>query len=173
MVAEDERQRAVSFENAKPLDSAAFKAFQRKISPYASNKERTGTKIVKDRTEYCTECRKEGHRREGCFKIIGYPDWWPGKKGDKSRGKAAYVETEISPIPGNTENIKPTANMAQKESEQGEWIFDSGCTEYITHLSNTLTNNKDTPFDNPVIIPNGDSIPLKEKENASSQGERK
>nr|GFC54045.1 hypothetical protein [Tanacetum cinerariifolium] len=85
MVAEDERQRAVSFENAKPLDSAAFKAFQRKISPYASNKERTGTKIVKDRTEYCTGCRKEGHRRE------------------------------------------------------------------------------DTPFDNPVIIPNGDSIPVKGK----------
>nr|GFB88750.1 Gag-polypeptide of LTR copia-type [Tanacetum cinerariifolium] len=47
MVAEDERQRAVSSENAKPLDSAAFKAFQRKIAPYASNKERTGTKIVK------------------------------------------------------------------------------------------------------------------------------
>nr|GEV74368.1 Gag-pre-integrase domain, Gag-polypeptide of LTR copia-type [Tanacetum cinerariifolium] len=38
--------------------------------------------------------------------------------------------------------------MAQKESEQGEWIFDSGCTEYITHLSNALTNNKDTPFEN-------------------------
>nr|GFC78708.1 hypothetical protein [Tanacetum cinerariifolium] len=76
MVAEDERQRVVSSENAKPLDSAAFKAFQRKIA------------------------LKEGHRREGCFKIIGYPDWWPEKKGDKSRGKAAYVETEISPILG-------------------------------------------------------------------------
>nr|GEZ51843.1 probable sphingolipid transporter spinster homolog 2 [Tanacetum cinerariifolium] len=43
MVAEDERQRTVSSENVKPLDSAAFKAFQRKIAPYASNKERTGT----------------------------------------------------------------------------------------------------------------------------------
>nr|GFC71921.1 hypothetical protein [Tanacetum cinerariifolium] len=84
MVAEDERQRAVSSENAKPLDSTAFKAFQRKIASYASNKERTGTKIMKDGTEYCTECRKEGHRREGCFKIIGYPDWWPRKKGDCS-----------------------------------------------------------------------------------------
>nr|GEV33132.1 hypothetical protein [Tanacetum cinerariifolium] len=53
--------------------------------------------------------------------------------------------------------------MAQKKSEQGEWIFDSGCTEYITHLSNALTNNKDTPFENHVIIPNGDSIPVKGK----------
>nr|GEY08880.1 hypothetical protein [Tanacetum cinerariifolium] len=53
--------------------------------------------------------------------------------------------------------------MAQKESEQGEWIFDSGCIEYITHLSNALTNNKDTPFENPVIITNGDSIPVKGK----------
>nr|GEW17059.1 hypothetical protein [Tanacetum cinerariifolium] len=80
MVAEDERQRAVSFKNAKPFDSAAFKAFQRKIAPYASNKERTGTKIMKDGTEYCTECRKEGHRREGTTEEE--LDWY----GDMPRG---------------------------------------------------------------------------------------
>nr|GEV90989.1 putative ribonuclease H-like domain-containing protein [Tanacetum cinerariifolium] len=71
-----------------------------------------------------------------CFKLIGYPDWWPGKKGEKSKGKAACVETEMSPIPGlrnedyqlflknfsgtgNAEGVKHVANMAYKESEEG------------------------------------------------------
>ncbi|GJT03495.1 hypothetical protein Tco_0824664 [Tanacetum coccineum] len=78
MVAEDERQRAVSNENINPHESAAFKAFQRRNGPL------------------------DGHKREGCFKLIGYPEWWPGKKGEKTKGKATCVETETSPIPGLT-----------------------------------------------------------------------
>ncbi|KAL7603703.1 hypothetical protein Lser_V15G15127 [Lactuca serriola] len=38
MVTEDERQRVVSNESAKPLESAAFKAFQRRNGPSSSNK---------------------------------------------------------------------------------------------------------------------------------------
>nr|GFC26348.1 Gag-pre-integrase domain, Gag-polypeptide of LTR copia-type [Tanacetum cinerariifolium] len=46
---------------------------------------------------------KTDHKREGCFKLVGYPDWWPGKKDDKAKPKAAYVETGTSPIPGLNE----------------------------------------------------------------------
>ena len=190
MVAEDERNRAVSHEGAKPLESAAFKAFQRRSGPSSSNKERTGTKAVKEGTEHYTEWNRNGHKREGCFKLIGYPEWWPGKKGEKSKRKAACVETETSPIPGlrnedyelflkhfsgtgNVEGIKPTANMAHKENEEGEWILDSGCTEYITHLPNVLINNKDTPFEAHVLIPNGDSIPVEGKGDCVLLGEQK
>ncbi|PWA74906.1 GAG-pre-integrase domain, Gag-polypeptide of LTR copia-type [Artemisia annua] len=180
MVAEDERQRAISNENTSPHESAAFKAFQRWNGPPSTNKERSGTKAVKDGTEHCTECNKDGHKREGCFKLIGYPEWWPGKKGERAKRKAGYVETETSPIPGltnedyqyflkyfsgtgNGEGAKPVANMAHKEDEEGEWILDSGCTEYITCLSNALVNKKTNHFESPVVIPNGDSIPVKGK----------
>ncbi|GKB24599.1 hypothetical protein Tco_0864000 [Tanacetum coccineum] len=74
---------------------------------------------------------------------------WPVKKGENTKGKATC----------NSEGTKPVANMAHKEDEEGEWIFDSGCTEYITYLSDILVNKKTTHFEAPVVIPNGDSIP--------------
>lgn len=48
--------------------------------------------------------------------------------------------------------------MSHRENVEGECIIDSGCTEYITHLPNILVNKKTTPFEAPVVIPNGDSI---------------
>ncbi|GKG44557.1 hypothetical protein Tco_0485995, partial [Tanacetum coccineum] len=80
MVAENERQRVVSNENINPHESTAFKAFQRRNGPPGSNKERSGTKVVKEGIEHCTKCNKYGHKRKGCFKLIGYPEWWPAKK---------------------------------------------------------------------------------------------
>ncbi|GKA96093.1 putative RNA-directed DNA polymerase [Tanacetum coccineum] len=148
--------------------------------PPGSNKERSGTKAVKEGIEHCTECNKDGHKREVCFKLIGYPEWWPKKKGEKTKGNVACVETQTSPITGltnedyryflkhfsetsNSEGTKPVANMAHKEDEEGEWIFDSGSTEYINYLSNILVNKKATHFEAPVVIPNKDSIPVKGK----------
>ena len=127
---------------------------------------------MEEGNKHCTECNRDGHTREGCFKLIGYPEWWPGKKGEKIKGKAACVGAETSPIPGlthedyqlflkhfsgwaNGKNSKPTANMAHKEDFEGEWIIDSGCTEYITHLSNVLVNKKETSLEEPVVIPTG------------------
>ncbi|GKB63927.1 hypothetical protein Tco_0920113 [Tanacetum coccineum] len=156
-------------------------AFQRSNGPPGLNKERSRAKSVEEENKHCTECNKDGHTREGCFKFIGYPEWWPGKKGEKNKGKAACVKTKTDPIPGltyedyqlflkhfsgtgNSEGTKHVSNMAHKEDEEGEWIFDSGCTEYIIYLSDILVNNKATHFEAPVVIPDGDSVPVKRKE---------
>ncbi|GKC40543.1 hypothetical protein Tco_1052927, partial [Tanacetum coccineum] len=121
-------------------DDDLVKAFQaRRMSSW--NKERSRAKSVKEGNKHYTECNKDGHIREGCFKLIGYPEWWPG----------------------NSEGTKSVANMAHKEDEEGEWIFDSGCTKYITYLSDMLVNKKATHFEAPVVIPNGDSILVKGK----------
>nr|GEW41573.1 putative reverse transcriptase, RNA-dependent DNA polymerase, Gag-polypeptide of LTR copia-type [Tanacetum cinerariifolium] len=70
-------------------------------------KERFGKETKQEKenkqNDECTFCNKTGHKREGCFKLVGYPDWWPGKKDDKAKLKAAYVETGTSPIPGLNE----------------------------------------------------------------------
>ncbi|GJT03133.1 hypothetical protein Tco_0824302 [Tanacetum coccineum] len=145
-------------ENRTLHESSAFKAFQRHNGP-GPNKERSKAKFVEEGNKHCTECNKDGHTREGCFKLIGYPEWWLGKKGEKNKCKAAYVKTET----GNSDRTTLVANMAHKEDEEGEWIFDSGCTEYITYLSNILVNKKATHFEAPVVIPNEDSIPVKGK----------
>ncbi|KAM0026082.1 putative RNA-directed DNA polymerase [Helianthus debilis subsp. tardiflorus] len=178
LVAEDERQRNISNEGRMQPEPAAFKAAQRWLA--GRNKEKNGSKIGKESNEHCTFCDRDGHKREGCFKLIGYPEWWQGKKGEKAKAKAACVESHSSPIPGLTnedyqlflrhfggtgkgEGTEPVANMAHKGKEEGEWIFDSGCTAYITYLSNILVSKRVTPFEAPVIIPNGDSIPVKGK----------
>lgn len=107
LVAEDERQRAITTEKKPTIESAAFKAFvptkregflnQRRDKP--TNKDTKRSDIV----EHCTFCGKDGHSREGCFKRIGYPEWWPGnKKREEIKPKAACIDTTSSPIPGLT-----------------------------------------------------------------------
>ncbi|GJZ80943.1 putative RNA-directed DNA polymerase [Tanacetum coccineum] len=123
----------------------------------------------------CTECRKSGHKREGCFKLVGYPDWLPGKKGDKAKPMAACVDTGASPILGisdeqyklfmnffsgvgskNDVETKLEANLAG--NRDNVWVVNSGCTEYITHQLNLLMNQKRTSNEAPVVIPNGSAI---------------
>ncbi|GJT32556.1 hypothetical protein Tco_0922975 [Tanacetum coccineum] len=54
--------------------------------------------------EQCTFCGKDGHNEDGCFKVIGYPDWWPGKDRQwKQRPRTVRVEGELWLTLGITE----------------------------------------------------------------------
>nr|GEV14440.1 hypothetical protein [Tanacetum cinerariifolium] len=86
-------------ENRTPHESTAFKAFQRRNGPPGLNKERSRAKVMEEGNKHCTECNKDGHTHEGCFKLNGYQEWWPGKKGENTKGKAACVKTKPGPIP--------------------------------------------------------------------------
>ncbi|GJW94025.1 probable BOI-related E3 ubiquitin-protein ligase 3 [Tanacetum coccineum] len=97
-------------ENRTPHESAAFKAFQRRNGP---NKEISRGKAVEERNKHRTECNKDGHTREGCFKLIGYPEWWPRKKGEKNKGKAACVKTET-----DSRNAKEKREKINRSSER-------------------------------------------------------
>ncbi|GJT19802.1 putative RNA-directed DNA polymerase [Tanacetum coccineum] len=128
----------------------------------------------------CTNCGKDGHNRDGCFELIGYPDWWPGKgKQDKAKLSAACVEAEKSPIAGlsdfqyqqflkffrnkegaNGEESGPKANLAGNIDKEGKWIFDSGTTEHITHNDSLLKNKRKRGYEQPVTIPNGEAVPV-------------
>ncbi|KAJ0576817.1 putative retrotransposon gag domain, retrotransposon Copia-like protein [Helianthus annuus] len=141
MVAEDERQRAISNENRVAPESAAFKTFQKRHNNFKSPKEKYTTTQEKEskQNDQCTFCGRNSHKREGCFKLVGYPDWWPGKKDDKAKPKAACVDTGTSPIPGiseeqyqafvkffsgsgNNVETKSEANMAGSTYEELDWI---------------------------------------------------
>ncbi|GKF10879.1 hypothetical protein Tco_0048805, partial [Tanacetum coccineum] len=75
--------------------------------------------------------------------MIGYPEW-PRKKGEKNKGKAACVKTETGPIPGLT-----------YEDYQ----------LFLKHFFGTATH-----FEAIVVIPNGDSIPVKGKKDYTLPG---
>ncbi|KAI3808617.1 hypothetical protein L1987_24572 [Smallanthus sonchifolius] len=59
---------------------------------------------------------------------------------------------------GTNVETKPEANMAGNRDDV--WVVDSGCTEYITHQLNLLLNKKKTSNESPVVIPNGNAIPV-------------
>ncbi|KAL7591837.1 hypothetical protein Lser_V15G32331 [Lactuca serriola] len=124
-------------------EPAAFKTFQKGGDPKPMNKETNPkwvNKEVKDkRDEYCTFCNKSGHKRDGCFRLVGYPDWWPGKKTtDKPKTMVAHTGIEESPIPELTkeqyqmfvkhfssskvddETIQ-SANMAEAQHRELDW----------------------------------------------------
>ena len=109
LVAEDEQQRTIATSKRPVREVATFQAsFQGRREQTRSQQEKGWTKTKRgpqvDKTEQCSECGRDGHNRDGCFKIIGYPEWWPGKgKGDKPKPRAAMVETKPCPIPGMTQ----------------------------------------------------------------------
>jgi hypothetical protein len=52
-----------------------------------------------DHQEHCPVCGRDGHKKEGCFKVIGYPDWWPEiLKNEKAKSKVAHVDGEGSTV---------------------------------------------------------------------------
>lgn len=54
----------------------------------------------KDEVEQCTFCGRSGHKKEGCFKHISYPSWWPEKgKKDKGKPKVAMANHELNQVP--------------------------------------------------------------------------
>ncbi|XP_047326493.1 uncharacterized protein LOC124930179 [Impatiens glandulifera] len=46
-------------------------------------------------TLYCTHYKTEGHIQEGCFKLIGYPDWWRGNRVSKAK---AFINAANTPF---------------------------------------------------------------------------
>ncbi|KAI3516445.1 hypothetical protein L1887_15360 [Cichorium endivia] len=180
LVAEDEQQRAVTASRRTTNDSTAFQAFiptkrdQNQTPPKTVRKE--GKKEVGTQAESCNFCGREGHKRDGCFKLIGYPDWWPGK-GKQTKPKAACVEGEQDQTLGlNEEQYKQfatffakkdksplVANMAGKISKEGKWIVDSGATVHITYDNSLLeklsTNRFETPdLSSKALIGMGDRV---------------
>ncbi|XP_056693607.1 uncharacterized protein [Spinacia oleracea] len=70
----------------------------------------------------CDHCDMKGHTKDGCFKLIGYPDWFKGPKGKTVNKLAANVgrieqgAQQDTPFDhdgegGRTGNVKPDTNL--------------------------------------------------------------
>ncbi|XP_076928722.1 uncharacterized protein LOC143592775 [Bidens hawaiensis] len=180
LVKDDEQQKAITGPKKANTEVAAF---QTHVSARRDQANKPKSKEAKSNSgelfEGCTFCGKDGHKKEGCFKRIGYPNWWPGKvKQDKQKPKATCVEKEASPISGmtpaqyqkfveffgnktsmnNKEENVDEANMAGTAGKEGKWVIDSGATEHITCDDTMLKNKTKRKFEPSVTIPNGDAI---------------
>ncbi|XP_076943735.1 uncharacterized protein LOC143614086 [Bidens hawaiensis] len=78
LVYEDEQQRAVSTGKKTNTDSAAFQAFMKRDGAAAAHNQngpKNNKRIIVDKAEHCDFCGKDGHNRDVCFKLVGYPEW--------------------------------------------------------------------------------------------------
>ncbi|XP_023732642.1 uncharacterized protein LOC111880438 [Lactuca sativa] len=97
----DEQQRSIVASKEIHVQHAAFQTHSRERCNNVNKQNNIGDKSgQKDsRQEHCTFCDRDGHKKQGCFKIIGYLDWWPGKtKNEKGKSKVAHVDSEASNI---------------------------------------------------------------------------
>ncbi|GFZ05226.1 hypothetical protein Acr_17g0007980 [Actinidia rufa] len=46
---------------------------------------------IKDPNAHCTHCNRGGHYKSGCFKIIGYPDWFYNRLSNRSPAQLNYA----------------------------------------------------------------------------------
>nr|GEX53730.1 putative Gag-polypeptide of LTR copia-type [Tanacetum cinerariifolium] len=65
----------------------------------------------------CEECGMTGHTKEGCFKLVGYPDWWTNghKKGTKNSG----LEKGKASIAGSTKENADTTDQKNLTGFEG------------------------------------------------------
>ncbi|KAF7836291.1 uncharacterized protein G2W53_011150 [Senna tora] len=71
-----------------------------KIEGFKKGEERKNEKLAK----HCDYCQQNGHTKEGCFKLIGYPEWFKElreqrkKSGKKNVAAAVTTDTPIDSI---------------------------------------------------------------------------
>ncbi|KAF7841340.1 putative ribonuclease H-like domain-containing protein [Senna tora] len=61
---------------------------------------RTDDKKTNKNTKFCDHCNQNSHTREGCFKIIGFPDWYKDLKEQKKKaGKRNVAANAVANTP--------------------------------------------------------------------------
>jgi gag-polypeptide of LTR copia-type len=91
---------------------------------------------------YCTNCGKKNHTKEGCYKLIGFPDWYPEFKKKKAAEAAAAAEKGKSTLAVTGKTEKATEGEGNVYLSQcnyhtrknNSWIIDSGATDHMIFL---------------------------------------
>ncbi|XP_071695884.1 uncharacterized protein [Rutidosis leptorrhynchoides] len=80
MVSQDEQQRIIGNLRSINNDATAFQTSGRNNHTQSrSNSQAWNRRDNRDKSEMCIYYQKVGHTKDGCFEIIGYPDWWSKK----------------------------------------------------------------------------------------------
>ncbi|KAL4559506.1 hypothetical protein LXL04_031644 [Taraxacum kok-saghyz] len=101
-----EKQNEVQINFSTPPESAMFvktsnhNADKKQIS----YKPKTDLKNKNNNDRYCNHCKVNGHTRDSCFKLNGYPDWYKDLK-DKKKGNmnSAHKAQDNNPLFDNNE----------------------------------------------------------------------
>ncbi|KAK2975037.1 hypothetical protein RJ640_002466 [Escallonia rubra] len=138
MVEESERTEASSM-------VTRYRPFQNQPKP---------TNAADKSTYKCTHCNQNGHTKNRCYELVGYPEWWdhnrdPRKRNSKRTSSTAVVETKIeddvtgqhSALAAAAGNGGKALNMSTLVTNNA-WIIDSGATDHMTFDSRQVSTLK-------------------------------
>ncbi|KAF7827439.1 Retrovirus-related Pol polyprotein from transposon TNT 1-94 [Senna tora] len=97
MVISEETQRQVNLSYSTGEGSSAMMVKSSQGKNDTGPSKRGG---VSKKDKYCDHCKVNGHTRDACFKLHGYPDWWKEmkeKKGPMQKKQAANLTSEGLP----------------------------------------------------------------------------
>ncbi|XP_056682916.1 uncharacterized protein [Spinacia oleracea] len=94
--------------------------------------------------KFCNHCNKGGHDEDGCFQLIGYPEWWPG---DRRGGRG-------SSRPGNKGGRMSGGRSSSVGGSNNGGGMNAGASNHCTSDLSLLMNIQTIP-DCPVGLPDG------------------
>ncbi|KAF7838786.1 uncharacterized protein G2W53_007268 [Senna tora] len=109
IVTTDEAQREINMVYSSTSDASS--AMLAKTNPGKTKGTNFKRKDLSKKDKYCDHCNANGHTRETCFKIHGFPDWFKElreKKGSKKPIVGMAKEQTASEI-GNGQEGEPTS----------------------------------------------------------------
>ncbi|KAL2230327.1 UNVERIFIED_CONTAM: hypothetical protein Sindi_1627100 [Sesamum indicum] len=119
MVLRVEKQKQVNSGQLYTAPNMAMHAFK-KTEPAKNSQRRKN--FVDKKAQVCKHCGKNGHLKEGCFDIIGYPDWYKPfleqkKEGAQNLNRAATARTEIERA-NNTVDERTVSELVRTEFQK-------------------------------------------------------
>lgn len=79
-------QAVVNSERLKLGDGVVASQTQDNVMAFKVQSDQRPYNNMYDPNKFCKHCSREGHSQEGCFQLIGYPEWW----GDRQRSGRGY-----------------------------------------------------------------------------------
>ncbi|KAK3037179.1 hypothetical protein RJ639_031066 [Escallonia herrerae] len=141
-----------------------------------------------DKSTYkCTHCNQNGHTKNRCYELVGYPEWWDHnrdlrKRNFKRTSSTAVVETKTeddvtgqhSALAAAAGNGGKALNMSTLVTNSA-WIIDSGATDHMTFDSRQVSTLKQssqkfvtTANGTPALIIGEGHLPLTDNMNLDS-----
>ncbi|KAH7835987.1 hypothetical protein Vadar_031743 [Vaccinium darrowii] len=114
----------------------------------------------KDPNAYCTHCNQTGHYQSGCFKLIGYPDWFFNRPSRAPSNQSNYAAQ--SSVMDSNPHLSPTeASQASAFYEHPSAFFSAEPLTYPDppQPTNPPTSNTTTSSPPPSPAPSPDLPP--------------
>ncbi|XP_058185665.1 uncharacterized protein LOC131302890 [Rhododendron vialii] len=77
----------------------------------------TSSRPNKDPNAHCTHCNRAGHYKSGCFKLIGYPEWFFNRLPNQSSAQSNYA--------AQTSDMDFTPRLSPAEASQAYGFYDN------------------------------------------------